>query len=135
MSVINEINELAKDYLRVLNEGDLDGLQRIFLDECVLTYVEDDDVISHMTFSQYKEVVKSRQAPRDAGYAPYGSIVSIDVAGPRMAVIRLESAVQPRFFMDYLVLVKRGEQWLIASKVYYVMRVEADTPLASVPAL
>lgn len=124
MSVIAEINQLVHEYQRVLNEGDVDGIQALFLDACVLTQVDGGHKVAHMTLAQYCEVVRDRQAPKDAGHLPYGKVVMIDVAGPAMALVRLESAVQPRYFMDYLTLVKVEGKWRIASKVYYVMRVE-----------
>lgn len=124
MDVIDQISQLAQVYKRVLNEGDVAGIKALFLADCILTHVEGDDRISHMTMSQYCELVQGREPPIKVGFPPYGSVVSIDVASSRMAMIRLESAVQPRYFMDYLTLVKIDGQWRIASKTYYIMRVE-----------
>lgn len=126
MSDVTEIEALMQAYFRTLHEGDVEASKRIFMPTCNLTAPQDDGGVLHMTYEQYHELIGSRQSPKDAGYPLYGQVLSIDQAGPRMALAKVDCAVQPRYFIDYLTLVKtEAEGWRIAAKVYYVAKTEA----------
>lgn len=49
----------------------------------------------------------------------------MDQSGPNTALVKLDCAVQPKYFIDYLSLVKTAEGWKIAAKVYFVRTVQA----------
>ncbi|WP_062266155.1 nuclear transport factor 2 family protein [Endozoicomonas arenosclerae] len=123
MSDIQEVEELVEEYFRSLYEGDVEAIQKIYRPECVLQWTTEEGV-KHIGMADYLEVVSNRQAPKDAGYGPYGQILSIDLSGSEVAVVKVASAVQPRYFEDYLTLVRDCDQWKIAAKVYRVVREE-----------
>ena len=113
-----------QDYFRILHEGDVDGIKSVFMPFCDLSCPQDDGTIAHMSLEEYIGAVSSRTAPRDAGYPRFGRLVSIDQSGPNTAFVKVDCAVQPRYFTDYLSLVKDRGTWRIAAKVYTVTKVE-----------
>ncbi len=125
MSDTAEIENLVQEYIRILHEGDVEASKQMFLPSCDLTMPNDDGSITHMTYDQYHDLIASRTSPKDNGYPRYGSMLSIDQSGPRTALVKVDCAVQPRYFVDYLALVKTDEAgWRIAAKVYYVAKTE-----------
>lgn len=124
MSDIQAIEALLQDYFTTLHTGDLNDIKRLFLPTCDLTNVQDDGTIAHMSYEDYLTAVKNRPSPQSAGYPVYGQILSIDQSGPRTAMAKVDCAVQPRYFIDYLTLAKTPDGWRIAAKVFYVTKVE-----------
>ena len=124
MTDMAAIEELMFDYFRILHEGDTDGIKRIFLPTCDLNCPMPDGSLTHMTREQYVSAVEGRETPKELGYPRVGTIKLIDQAGPDMALVKVDCAVQPRHFTDYLTLVKQDGNWKIAAKVYYVTKVE-----------
>ncbi len=123
MSDFKEIEEMMWDYFRILNTGDVAGIEAMFLPQCNLVCAQEDGSATVMMLGQYKDAVGKRTAPKDEGYPVYGRTVSIDQSGPQTAVVKVDCAVQPRYFTDYLTLVKEKGRWRIAAKVYYVTAV------------
>jgi len=119
-----EIEVLMHEYFRLLHEGDVKGIERMFMPTCNLSCAMADGSVTHMTRTEYMTAVASRKAPKELGYPCVGRIVSIDQSGPHTAVAKVECAVQPRHFTDYLTLIKENDSWRIASKIYYVNSVE-----------
>ena len=68
----------------------------------------------------YLEVVRQRVAPASSGAARFDRVLSVDLAGPHTALVKLECAVPPRHFTDYLSFVKESGRWWIVSKVFEV---------------
>ena len=118
------IEELMHDYFRILHEGDTAGIERIFLPTCELNCPNADGSLTHMTREEYINAVSGRETPIGLGYPKIGTVMLIDQAGPNMALVKVDCAVQPRYFTDYLTLIKQDGEWKIAAKVYYVTKVE-----------
>ncbi|MGI9273537.1 MAG: nuclear transport factor 2 family protein [Endozoicomonas sp.] len=123
MSDIQAIESLIQEYFRSLYEGDVETVRALYHPACPLMCPTSEGVMT-MTIPQYLEVVAGRLAPKEAGHAPYGRIVSLDISGPETALVKVESAVPPRYFEDYLTLVKDQGAWKIAAKVYRIVREE-----------
>jgi hypothetical protein len=64
--------------------------------------------------------VRGRVPPAKSGQPRYDRLLSVDVAGPHTALVKLECALAPRHFTDYLSLVKEQGRWSIISKVFEV---------------
>ncbi|CAM3746476.1 nuclear transport factor 2 family protein [Parendozoicomonas haliclonae] len=120
MSELASIEQLTTDYFRSLHEGDLETIRRLYHPACMLMCGDGRD-INTMTMAQYLEVVSERVPPKEAGQPLFGSVVSIDLAGSETAMVKVNSAVQPRFFEDYLTLAKEAGAWKIVAKVYRVI--------------
>lgn len=123
MPDLTTIEAMMQTYMANLHDGDVSRIDDLFLPSCDLTCANDDGSIIHMTLDQYKELVGGRESPKSMGYPIYGHVVSIDQSGPNTALVKIDCAVQPKYFIDYLSLVKSGGQWKIASKVYYVKKI------------
>ena len=124
MRDLQAIEALMDEYFRILHEGDVEGTRGMFLPECGLFSPQPDGSVMHMTLLSYLGAVASRTAPKDAGYPRFGRVVSVDQSSDRTAFVKVECAVQPRYFTDYLTLVKVDGRWRISSKVYFVSKIE-----------
>lgn len=124
MTAFAEIETLMQAYIENLHDGDISKTDQMFLPECDLCCANEDGSYVHMTLEKYKEVIGGRESPKSKGYPVYGHTISIDQSGPNTAFVKIDCAVQPRYFIDYLSLVRTGEGWKIAAKVYYVQRTE-----------
>lgn len=114
------IIKLAEDYFKLLNNGDIEIANRLFHEKCSLFNVVDGQ-ISHVTFDEYANIIKNRESPLSRGEPVYGEIVSIDQSDANTATLKVLSAVQPKYFEDYLSLLRVGENWKIVAKVYRVI--------------
>ena len=124
MPDLSKIEAMMQDYMVNLHDGDVSKIDELFLPECDLSCANDDGSYTHMTLQQYKELVGGRESPKAKGYPVYGHVVHIDQSGPNTAMVKIDCAVQPKYFIDYLSLVKVDGQWKIAAKVYYVKKIE-----------
>lgn len=124
MNDFQAIEQLAHDYFRLLHEGDVAAAGAMFLPQCNLLCPMPDNSITHMTLDQYVAIVAGRTSPKDAGHPLFGRVISIDQSSEKTALLTVECAVQPRYFTDYLSLIKDNGRWRIAAKVYCITRVD-----------
>lgn len=118
------IEDLMQAYMTNLHDGDVSKIDDLFLPECCLVCANDDGSQVHMSLQDYKDLIGSRKSPKSRGYPVYGRTLLIDQSGPNTALVKIDCAVQPRYFIDYLSLVKTGGTWKIAAKTYYVVKTE-----------
>jgi hypothetical protein len=62
--------------------------------------------------------VKGRPSAKSQGLPRTDRIVSIDQSGPETAFVKLECSIHPRYFTDYLLLLKGKDGWRIVSKSF-----------------
>ena len=67
----------------------------------------------------YFAVVDKRPAPAKLGQPRQDRIVSIEFAGPGLAIARVECAILPKRFTDLLTMVFLDGRWQIMSKVFH----------------
>lgn len=118
MNKNNSLVESLNEYFRVLHESDAEGASRLFHQDCWLFSPDSDDTIKALHVRDYLEVLRQRVSPRDKGERLYGQVITIDQTGPKTAFAKVFSAVQPKFFLDYLTFVGDSSGWRIVSKVY-----------------
>lgn len=106
------------EYFRVLHESDAEGASRLFHQNCCLFSPDGDETIRALPLSDYLDVLRQRVSPKEKGEAPYGQVITLDQTGPATAFAKVVSAVQPKYFLDYLTLVGDSAGWRIVSKVY-----------------
>ncbi|BCH29883.1 hypothetical protein MesoLjLc_18130 [Mesorhizobium sp. L-8-10] len=124
MKDFERIETLMDEYFRVLHEGDVDATKAMFMPNCHLFAPQSDGSVTVLDLEAYVKLVASRKSPKDAGYPRYGRVVSIDQSSDNTAFVKVECAVQPRYFVDYLTLVKENDRWRIAAKIYCVTKVQ-----------
>ncbi len=122
MTDFEAISALLERYFTFLHEADVDAIDEVFLSECDLICPMADGTLVHMTRDAYAEAVAGRESPKSQGYPRHGVIQMIDQSGPMTALAKVDCAVQPRYFRDYLILVKRHGDWKIAAKVFCVTK-------------
>jgi hypothetical protein len=67
---------------------------------------------------QWLERVRSRQSGKSQGLSRHDEILQIDQSGPATAFVKLKCQLPPRFFTDYLLLLKVDGRWQVAQKVF-----------------
>jgi hypothetical protein len=68
---------------------------------------------------EYFPIVAARPAPASRGEARRDRIVSLEFAGPVTAFARVECAIGPKRFTDFLSLIFVDGRWQIIAKVFH----------------
>jgi hypothetical protein len=117
MADIEAIEKVVWTYLDGLHEGDTDKLAKAFHDVSHLYSMEKGGV-ADLPRAKWFEFVKGRPSAKSRGLARTDRIISIDLSGPETAFVKLECSIHPRYFTDYLLLLKLEEGWRIVSKSF-----------------
>ena len=118
-----EIGAVVQTYLDGLYEGDVDKLAAAFHPTSSLTY-EENGVLTPLPRDRWLEAVRERPSPKARGLPRHDRILQIDQASPTAAFVKLECAIPPRYFTDYLSLLKVEGRWQVAQKVFATERRE-----------
>jgi len=118
-----EIEAVVQTYLDGLYEGDVDKLAAAFHPTSSLTY-EENGVLTPLPRDRWLEAVRERPSPKARGLPRHDRILQIDQASPTAAFVKLECAIPPRYFTDYLSLLKVEGRWQVAPKVFATERRE-----------
>ncbi len=116
---IGEITELLQVYFDGLHDGDLEAFGRIFHPAAHL-YSTDGAAVTDWPLEEYFEIIRGRPSARSQGLKRYDRIGSIHKAGPDTALATVNCAMPPKYFTDYLTLLRRDAGWQIISKTYHV---------------
>jgi Putative lumazine-binding len=114
-----EIEAVVKTYLDGLYEGDTEKLARVFHPTSALTH-DMGDGLKVVPRDAWLEAVRNRPSPQSQKLSRHDEIVQIDQAGPTTAFVKVKCAMPPRFFTDYLSLLKIDGRWQVAQKVFAV---------------
>ena len=104
-------------YLDGLYEGDADKIAMAFHPVSHL-YSETNGEVADLPRERWLELVRNRPAPKSQGHTRHDRIVTIDQSGPVTAFAKVECALPPRFFVDYLTLIKTAAGWKIVAKAF-----------------
>lgn len=104
-------------YLDGLYEGDTEKLASAFHPVAHL-YSESEGEVADLPREKWLDMVRNRPSAKSQGQARHDRIVSIDQSGPATAFVKLECALPPRFFVDYLTLIKTGSGWRVVAKAF-----------------
>lgn len=114
---IEAIENVVRTYLDGLYEGDTGKLAQAFHEGSHL-YCMSDGGVADVPRAKWFEFVKGRQSAKSQGLRRTDRIVSIDLSGPETAFVKLECSIHPRYFTDYLTLLKLRDGWKVVSKTY-----------------
>lgn len=78
-----------------------------------------DGALQYLTMAEYFPIVDKRPSPASRGEPSNDRIVSLEFAGPVTAFARVECSIGPKFFTDFLTLVRTDDRWRIISKVFH----------------
>jgi hypothetical protein len=111
------ISATVQLYLDGLYEGDADKLAAAFHPASALSS-EDAGKLKVLPRDQWLELVRSRQSAKSLGLTRHDEILQIDQSSSTSAFVKLKCAVPPRFFTDYLCLLKIDDRWQIVQKIF-----------------
>lgn len=111
------IEQTIQTYFDGLYEGDADKLASVFHQTSALTYEQDGQLVV-LPLAQWLKAVRERPAPKAKGLARDDAILLIDQSGPTTAFVKVKCQMPPRYFTDYLSLLKVDGRWQVVQKVF-----------------
>lgn len=121
---VRAVLTLVETYLDGLYHADAERLSRAFHPRGRY-FSTAQGALKELDVPSYLEVVRGRTPAAASGAPRHDRLLCLDFAGPHTALVKLECALPPRHFTDYLSLVKDGERWSIISKVFEVRALPA----------
>lgn len=114
---IRAIEKTVQTYFDGLYEGDADKIASVFHTVSHL-YVANGSEVTDLPREQWLKMVRERPSAKSQNLERRDRIVSIDLSGPETAFVKVECQIPPRYFTDYLSLLKLGNQWRVVSKTF-----------------
>ncbi len=113
-----EIATALRDYFDGIYTGDVDRLAHVFHPNARL-YSATEGPLVDMSLADYLELVAGREAPAASSQRRYDRVVAIDQSGPDTALAKVELGIPPKYFTDYLSLLRIDGRWRIISKTFH----------------
>jgi hypothetical protein len=104
-------------YLDGLYEGDVEKLGQVFHPTSALTHSAE-GAIKVLPRAEWFEAVCNRPSPKTVGLERSDHILTIDLVGPTLALVKVKCQLPPRYFTDLLSFLKIDGKWQIAQKVF-----------------
>lgn len=111
------IEATIQTYFDGLHEGDTDKLASVFHETSALTWDQEGKLMV-MSRDAWLQAVRDRPSSKSKSLARDDAILMIDQSGPTTAFVKVKCQIPPRYFTDYLSLLKVGGRWQIVQKVY-----------------
>lgn len=116
---VNEILSVVQIYLDGLFEGDTAKIRQSFHPASSLFAVASDGKLVNMPREEWCRMIEGRASPKASGLTrEHERILSVDITGPNTAVVKLNCAIAPRFFTDYLSLIRLDGRWQVINKTF-----------------
>ena len=112
------IEQTLQDYFDGLHQSDTTLLRKVFHPQAVYASATDGELV-HRTMDEYFPIVDARPSPASRHESRRDRVVWIDFAGRDTAVARVECAIGPKRFNDFLTLVRLHDRWQIIAKVFH----------------
>ena len=112
------VEAVAQRYMDGLYAGDVEALAEIFHPSSHLYSVGPDGALADWPRERWFEIVKGRASGKSRGLARNDRIVSIDLGGAELAFVKVETSLHPRYFTDYLTMLRFPEGWRIVAKTF-----------------
>jgi hypothetical protein len=116
---LGAIEATIQTYFDGLYEGDVDKLGEAFHPFAHLYSVGPDGAAVDLPRADWFAMVRNRPSAASKGDAREDRIVSIDQSGPGTAFVKVQCQLPPRYFTDYLSLVKADGRWQIIAKSFH----------------
>jgi hypothetical protein len=111
------IEAAVKIYLDGLYEGNVEKLASVFHATSALTY-EEEGSLKVLPRDEWLSAVSKRPSAQARGLDRADQILQVDQSSSTTAFVKLKCAIPPRFFTDYLSLLKVEGKWQVAQKVF-----------------
>jgi Putative lumazine-binding len=123
-TAFNDVLIVIADYFDMLYESDAARIEKLFHPNALYASATDGSILL-LTMSEYRQVMAQRISPKSLGEQRRDAVEEIAFAGTVTATARLRCAIGPKFFTDFLTLVKLDERWQIISKVFHYDAIDA----------
>ena len=118
------IEKVLQVYFDGLYEGDTKKLGEAFHPAAHLYSADAAGKAADLPRADWFKAVESRPSGKAKGSERADRIVSIDFAGPATAFAKVECQLPPRYFTDYLTLLKVDGRWQVISKSFHAVTKE-----------
>ncbi|MDB5487979.1 MAG: putative lumazine-binding protein [Reyranella sp.] len=123
-SDVAAIEKVLQVYFDGLHEGDTKKLGEAFHPASHLYSAAADGKAADMPRADWFKMVEGRPSAKSKGSARADRIVSIDFSGPATAFAKVECQIPPRYFTDYLTLLKVEGRWQVIAKAFHTVTKE-----------
>lgn len=113
------IEQTIQTYFDGLYEGNADKLASVFHETSALTWEQDGKTMV-ITRDAWLKAVRERASAQSQNLARDDAILILDQSGPTTAFVKVKCQIPPRYFNDYLNLLKVDGRWQIVQKIYAV---------------
>ncbi len=121
-----EIMKVLQDYFDGFYASDVEKLKGGFHPNCHLMSATAGPLADDGMDAVYARVA-GRRAPAADHQKRLDAVLSIDKAGPEAALAKVQIAIGPRLYTDYLNLLQIDGRWQIISKIYTYVPIEVET--------
>ncbi|MET2828477.1 nuclear transport factor 2 family protein [Mesorhizobium shangrilense] len=104
-------------YFDGLYHCDVSLLGEVFHPKAQLSTIAEEKLATVDT-STWLDIIAKRESPATRKEARVDQIVSIEFGSQNTALARVQCAIGPKLFTDFLSLVRIGDDWKIVAKVY-----------------
>jgi hypothetical protein len=122
----DEVTQALQAYFDGFHTGDIDILRRIFHPAAHLYSAADGPLQDDPMEAVYARV-RARPSPASQRQKRHDRIVMLDRAGPEMVLAKVQLAIAPKLFTDYLSLLRIDGRWQIIAKAYTYVPIEVET--------
>ncbi|WP_206930034.1 nuclear transport factor 2 family protein [Roseococcus thiosulfatophilus] len=112
------IEAVVRTYLDGLHEGDAEKIAAAF-HPCAHLYSAPKGEVVDFPRADWLTAIKGRPSPQSQGLAREDRILAIDMAGDDAACVKVNCCIPPRYFTDFLLLLKTSEGWRIVAKSFH----------------
>lgn len=112
------IEQTLNEYFDGLYFCDLDKLAQVFHPLARYTTTTGGELL-HLTMAEYFAILKERIAPATNQQIRDDRILLIDQIAPHTALAKVQCVIEPKYFTDFLSLIKVDGRWQIISKVFH----------------
>ena len=113
----SSVEAVIQLYFDGLYESDIAKLGAAFHPTADLRW-QDKGELHVLTYQDWLDRVAKRPSAKAQGHPRHDFVVTIDRSDENTAFVKVKCALLPRFFTDYLVLLKLADGWRIVSKAY-----------------
>jgi hypothetical protein len=111
------VEATVQHYFDGLYESNVDALAAVFHPTADLRWLENGD-LKVLTVPDWLKIVGKRTSAKAEGKPRHDFIVTLDRSDESTAFVKVRCQLPPRYFTDYLVLMKLADGWRIVSKSY-----------------
>lgn len=112
-----QIRATVQGYFDALYEGSVETFRKVFHPQAQLFSAEGGSSDA-LDLDSYMNRVANRAAPASRNDPRHDEIVSVTIASPSTAHVRVRDALLPNRFVDELLLVKFADGWKIVCKAW-----------------